>query len=152
MSFKDINPFIPNEKIAKNYTPSRWYSFEDVEQLVGKPISHLNNYKPIDDKWNDFHEYNKEYYKNVTAKDWSGLTSENHLLNALLSGPPHVIPSFSTTIDPETGITYTMMDMPQYKDSPGLNSEQFSVILGSSTNQDILDHQQLEQEFWNGNT
>ncbi len=129
-----INPFIPNKEIAKNYTPLRLYSFKDIKQF--------------DDKWNDFHEYNKEYYRNVSTKDWSGLTSENHLLNALLSGPSPV-PNSTIYTDPETEITYIMMDMPLYDDLVTSVALNLSTL---STNQDILDHQQLEQEFWNDNT
>lgn len=122
-----INPFIPNEKIAKNYNTLNVYGFE-------------NNFKPIDDKWNDFHEYNKEYYKNVSTKDWSGLTGENHLLTALLSEQPPVTNSTTCT---------NMVDIPLYDTLVTLAALDLSTL---STNQDILEHQQLEQEFWNGNT
>jgi len=62
---------------------------------------------------------------------------------------PSPISNFTIVTNAETGITYTMMDMPLYDDLVTSAALDLSTL---STNQDILEHQQLEQEFWNGNT
>tara|TARA_R110000868_G_scaffold14414_3_gene67083 strand:+ start:2153 stop:2662 length:510 start_codon:yes stop_codon:yes gene_type:complete len=156
------NPFIPNDEEVDSSIPNIIPTSNIPQGVYLKPRQRGKT----DEAWNAFRELNKNYFNELVKKTQIHLGKEigkakDNLMNS--SQLPSSNDNYTVYKSPDTGIEYTVMNIPLYDDimyygSGPLNQSDLNIT-NNSTSLDLeqlkRDHQLLEQELWNtinGNT